>query len=445
MPSCKTTAKLTKNLATTIIAALLLTSCPEEPKPEPEPNYDIFLSVEDFLCIWVTLKVTIPDSGNINYFMIKREGKEIINTTLLNEDTLITDTDLRPDTDYTYRAYFLKGSTVKDSSDELTVHTLPTTSHDFTWEIDRIGVHPTHFNDVQIISENDVWAVGDIRLEDTYTYDSAGVWQRPYSAAHWDGKEWKLFRFIDDYYGIPIRPEGFQYFSDSSLWFASGSILHFDGDTTKLMWTQNYSAGEFLYRVWGSSESDIWFVGSEGLIVHYDGKTFSRISTNNTIRYVDVEGTPDGKHVFVVGHNLKVPYECCVWHIDDGKMDMIYYTEKSAPTNGKYGEVMSVGVYDHCAYFQTAAGLWVYDFLSNSSEIIPSTKNEAVSSIIAQDRNDIFGFGSIWVHFNGENWITNNELFWDITWPKADFKGNFVVAGGISRDASQGVIIRGYR
>lgn len=422
----------------------ILVACPEE----PEPEYEIKLSIEDYLCTWVDLRVTLPDSGKVKYFSVRCSDGEIEVKPpggVVGSDTVIRINELRPESEYSFRAYYLRHDRVVDSSNAVTIRTRETTGSNFRWEIDRIGEHPTHFNDVQIISENDVWAVGDIRLEDTYTYDSAGVWQLPYSAAHWNGKKWKLVRFIDDENGVVISPNGFYYFSDSSIWFTPGRILHYDGKTTKVMWTQNYSAGEFLYRVWGSSESDIWFVGSKGLIVHYDGKTFSRVPTGNTIRYVDVEGTPDGKHVFVVGNNILIPYECCVWHINNGKMDMIYYTDKSAPTNGKYGEVMSVGVYDHYAYFQTAAGIWIYNFLSNSSEIIPSTKNEAVSSIIAQDRNDIFGFGSIWVHFNGENWITNNELFWDITWPKADFKRNFVVAVGISRDASHGVIIRGYR
>jgi hypothetical protein len=128
--------KLTISLMTLTIISLLLYQCPEE---TPEADYNIFLSVEDVFCTWIKLKVTIPDSGNINRFMIKREGKEVINAALFDEDTLITDENLEPDTDYTYRAYFLKNSTIKDSSDELTVHTMPTTSHDFIWEIDTIG------------------------------------------------------------------------------------------------------------------------------------------------------------------------------------------------------------------------------------------------------------------------------------------------------------------
>lgn len=445
MDNQKLTRYIRTNLLNSLFVSLIsiMTSCPEEPKPE----YEINLDVEDYLCTWVELRVTLPDSGKAKFFSVRSLDSNIDITPVagvIGSDTVLHIGGLQPETDYSFRAYYLKHQKVVDSSDVVSIHTRETTSSNFRWEIDRIGVHPTCLNDVQIISENDVWVVGDIRLEDTYTYDSAGVWQLPYSAVHWDGEEWKLVRFIGEpLYAIP--PTGIHYFSDSSIWFTTGRIFHYDGDTTKLMWTQDYSSGEYLNHVWGSSESDIWFVGTKGLIVHYDGQSFTRVPTGNTIRYSDVKGTPDGKHVFIVGDNILTPYECCVWHFDNGNMKMIYYTDKSAPTDGKFGEVMSVGVYDNYAYFQTAAGLWVYDFLRNSSEIIPSTKDEALASIIAQDRNDVFGFGSIWVHYNGENWITNNELFWDITWPRADFKRNFVVAAGIARDASHGVIIRGYR
>ena len=440
---------LINNLLYGLFAGILifLATCPEE----PEPEYEINLILEDFLCTWVELRVILPDSGKTKYFYVRSTDGQIEVTPpkgVIRSDTVLHIDGLQPEAEYSFRAYYLRNERIVDSSEAVTIHTRETTSSDFRWEIDRIGVHPTHFNDVQIISENDVWAVGDIRLEDTYTYDSAGVWQLPYSAAHWDGNKWKLVRFIDEY-GYVISPNGFYYFSDTSIWFTPGRIHHYDSDTTRVMWTQNYSAGEFLYRVWGSSEDDIWFVGSKGLIVHYDGQTFSRIPTGNTIRYVDLEGTPDGKHVFVVGNNILVPYECCVWHIDDGEMNMIYYTDKSAPTDGKYGEVMSVGVYDHYAYFQTAAGIWIYDFEDKSSELYIQTANVPIRSVIVQDRNDILGMGGggSWIHFNGVNWTVNEDFYWayTIAWLRADFKNNFTVMAGVARDASCGMIIRGYR
>ena len=46
---------------------------------------------------------------------------------------------------------------------------------------------------------------------------------------------------------------------------ANGTILHFDGDE----WTQMSSpTSEFLMGVWGSSADDIWAVGFYGITLH---------------------------------------------------------------------------------------------------------------------------------------------------------------------------------
>jgi len=53
---------------------------------------------------------------------------------------------------------------------------MDTTSHNFIWEIDTLGIGGSYLNDVAIIDENNIWVVGNIET-DTATYN----------AAHWDG------------------------------------------------------------------------------------------------------------------------------------------------------------------------------------------------------------------------------------------------------------------
>jgi hypothetical protein len=46
--------------------------------------------------------------------------------------------------------------------------------------------------------------------------------------------------------------------------------------------------------IWGSSAKDVWAVGSEGSIVHYDGKMLSMIDSGTQVRLLSVHGTaPD--------------------------------------------------------------------------------------------------------------------------------------------------------
>lgn len=69
------------------------------------------------------------------------------------------------------------------------------------------------------------------------------------------------------------------------------SILHYDG----LTWSASVPAGSLtqsdFYGVWGTSATDVWAVGSLGILAHYDGKTWtlsmqSGMLTPNTLRGV---------------------------------------------------------------------------------------------------------------------------------------------------------------
>jgi len=49
---------------------------------------------------------------------------------------------------------------------------MDTTSHNFIWEIDTLGIGGSYLNDVAIIDENNIWVVGNIET-DTVTVSLA--------------------------------------------------------------------------------------------------------------------------------------------------------------------------------------------------------------------------------------------------------------------------------
>jgi len=53
-------------------------------------------------------------------------------------------------------------------------------------------------------------------------------------------------------------------------------IYHFNGNNFQEM---NYPTSNWLGAVWGSSNSDVYAVGGDGTIVHYNGNTWSLVST----------------------------------------------------------------------------------------------------------------------------------------------------------------------
>lgn len=104
----------------------------------------------------------------------------------------------------------------------------------------------------------DVWVSGVDRVE-TLSDDIPTIW-------HWDGSTWSVSTPALGPYEIPWKVWGS---SDHDLWALCGSILcHGDGTS----WTLEPStlvADADVRAIWGSAADDVWAVGRK--ILHYDG------------------------------------------------------------------------------------------------------------------------------------------------------------------------------
>jgi hypothetical protein len=127
------------------------------------PGSSFSLSVADVSCTeaWLSLHVnTIPANVTIN-----KNGTALFNLQLTSRDTTIYDSTLSPSQTYTYQATL--GST---KSNAVTAKTMDTTSHNFTWQTFTFGgAGGSYLNDVAIINDNNIWAVGNI-----FAFDSTG-------------------------------------------------------------------------------------------------------------------------------------------------------------------------------------------------------------------------------------------------------------------------------
>jgi hypothetical protein len=77
----------------------------------------------------------------------------------------------------------------------------------------------------------------------------------------------------------------------------NGTILHYDGSTWSPMASGTTNN---LFGVWGSSETNVFAVGSNGTILHYNGSTWSSMKSGTTNRLEGVWGS-SGTDVFAVG------------------------------------------------------------------------------------------------------------------------------------------------
>jgi len=423
-------------LALAALIILLPVSCKECPT---EPDYDIYLSVEDIACVWVTLNVTLPDSGRINRFALERNDSTVATYTCYDNDTLITDEGLTPDNDYSYTIRFLKDGHTKAESDPIGVHTLPTTSHDFIWEIDTLGHYGSYLKDAWIVNEDNIWVVGNIETD-----------SGEYNAGHWNGEEWKL---IQVWGNIPLY--SIWYFNENNIWVTTfGLPIHWDGNQWTLYHIQNMGlAASAGFGIWASSPDDIYFVGLEGSIVHYNGSSFMKIESGTDIELKNIHGNENGDYIFVAG--WEDSGRSVALQLHEATITTLYSAEHFGPNNN-YGKVQAVTVINDVAYFSTRAGLWRYKYLTGESNLLISNPDVfsymSIETSGANDINDIMFMG-LWFttfHYNGDTWYEDRTVLdiygeWNIYAHGGDFKDDLVVLVGYCYGGRNAIIGRGYR
>ncbi|WP_428263550.1 glucosyltransferase-I [Haliangium sp.] len=146
-------------------------------------------------------------------------------------------------------------------------------------------------------ASDDVFAVGHV------TFEHGGV------ILHYDGEEWRPMNpnvaeaaFLDvwgtgpdDVYVVGFRGDDhFDFVGPGTV----GLILHYDGAT----WSERASfSGTRLQAIWGSGKDDIFAAGAAGKTFHFDGSTWQRIRTGTAeVSFEGIWGLP-GRRVFFVG------------------------------------------------------------------------------------------------------------------------------------------------
>ncbi|NOX37878.1 MAG: hypothetical protein GXO78_10115, partial [Calditrichaeota bacterium] len=245
--------------------------------------------------VWLRLQVEpVPEYG---VWQLWRGDSLVWQAAVTDSDTVVFDGGLLPNHSYTYRAELWQQGQKLAESQRTTVHTMDTTSHDFEWEIIEF---PSPFGsgalyDVAIIDENNIWAVGEIYA------DSTRPWL-PYNAVHWDGEKWELMRIYKENNRAINAIRGILTFDTQKFWFAAGSIYLWDkkaGSSAKLVYRRDVSTFQTIEKLWGTSENNIYGVGNNGLIVHYDGVSWQRVESGTEERGNDVWGMvyPDGRDI----------------------------------------------------------------------------------------------------------------------------------------------------
>jgi hypothetical protein len=440
-----------------LLLPFLITACFN---PEPE-DYGLALEAVDVVCVEATFRVTasgVPETWTCGLY---RDDSLVVTETLSGQSGYIRDTGLLPAADYTYHITYMKEGRDKDRSDPIAVTTLDTTSHDFTWTVETLGDAGSYFNDVAIVDENNIWVVGYIKKGDSI-----------YNAAHWDGEKWEMIRvmfavyysedptFIDN-----VQINSLYYINNSnSLFFTCLGALTIYEDLRSWKYIElNPMQGVPGNSIWGSSSDNVWFAGNNGTLVHYDGSRFRRVESGTGVDLKDMDGTPDGKHVFVAGVMKMGDWAgySVFLHIEEG-IPKIKYTStpySGDPENGNFGAIHALTVTDSRVYTNPlAVDMLVYEIIPDiyhyypvKSTVLRTDYYAAGLQICGKRNQDILFISqeSVVVHYNGSSLrimmdllqLYGNNMLWV---RRARYTDNLaVIVGLFDSGIPGGIIVKG--
>ncbi|MCF7902884.1 MAG: hypothetical protein K9M19_05605 [Candidatus Marinimicrobia bacterium] len=441
-------SRMAQRLFPVILLLSLMTSCqePPPPKPEPYPNTVLHLEALQVNSIEAALKITLTNldslTGDTLPIVLKRDGTAVQAFNFIPPDTSLWDEGLEPDRTYTYTAYrqSVHNSARVDSSNSISLTTMDTTSHDFSFETftfgGEVGTGSSSLYDVAIINENNIWAVGEIYVPDPDSSWNGTGW-KDYSVAQWDGEEWNLK--VLQAGSENVHPRGIWAFSENDIWFASGSIYHWDGENTSLEWLRDISSSETVEKIWGSSPENIYFVGNEGTIVHYDGSDFTRLESGTEQTIQDIWGIRESNTgeefiLCAVSHPLGYGERKILRILPDKTIDTLPWPSSRWANSIWFNQKMEI--------FSCGTGVLRYGYDEQWHELAGETITPAFTeSIRGQHNNDIFIVGDygVVVHYNGLHFKRYTEVP-NALYQACSYRDDMMVAVG--QRSGRAVILR---
>ncbi|MCW8816655.1 MAG: glucosyl transferase [Ignavibacteriaceae bacterium] len=372
-------------LSHVLVLLLLLVQCDTD---EPPTNSALSLKLEDVSCTeaWITLTTTnlqLPST-----IILKQNNQTISTINLIKRDTLLYVDSLLPNQTYDFQSII---QSINLSSNELSVTTIDTTSHNFTWQTWTFGEHDASFLwDVAILDENNIFAVGEIYLNDTLGQPDP----HPYNLVVWNGSKWELLKLT--YQGIPPVIHSVFVINYQDVWF--DPWFHWDGQNFQELPIDPVFIGVGINRIWGNDDG-IYVVGNDGFIAY---KTvnggWNRIFSGTETRINDVCGITTSQNETVLYcpvSSFFVPGDKKILKITDGKVDSVY--------RNRDVRLYSAWAVNENILYVCGEGVYVNKFGTwDEIDLYPVGTN----SVRGNDINDIFvvgDYGTIF-HFNGISW-----------------------------------------
>ena len=412
----------------TLFLLLVFEGCStiEPPPIVPPPSPDlrkITLSVEDVSCteVWLNIKA---DSISFPSEIILLKDTVTQTISLCCSDTTLYIDSLLPNKPYTCKAILTADTSIK--SEIVTAQTLDTTSHNFTWQSWEFGEHSSSvLYDVAIIDENNIWAVGEIYMNDSLGNPDP----KYYNAAHWNGTVWELKRILYDENIWSIKT--IYAFNENDIWFAA-FVHYYNGEFIELP-IPDILMGWSINKIWGTSSNDLYVVGNGGNIAHYSGPSggWQKIESGTDLNIYDIWGDVNPQtgeyEILCVASNI--------FFNEGNRLLKILNNSVTEVTNdGLPWSLFTLWFKPGRTYYVGGDGMYNVKRLGESWTKDLSLPTYYKSSIRGQALNDIVlcGVYGLLMHNNGVEWKNYQYTVFefDKTFANIEIKENVVSASG---------------
>jgi hypothetical protein len=318
-----------------------------------------------------------------------------------------------------------------------------TTSHAFTFQTFSFGGGGgSILNDVAIINDTVVYAVGGI-----YLTDSAGQYDpEPYNLAMWDGNSWKIQNVAYIYQGQPFyHPiECIYAFGPNDIWLAGNGVQHWDGaqfnevDLPISLWGQNQ-----VNKIWGINSSNFYIVGNGGSIAQYTGSSWTKLQSGTTLPINDIWGAQNSSgqwEVFAIASNPDSTANMFLQIHPDNSVSQL-------STNGLLPFATGIWFVPEKKYYVVGSGVGQKSSINDPSwSVYPSgvVTSYASGGVRGNGTNDVFVAGSFFeiVHYNGSTWHNYKDVipYTAGAVGRIAVKGNLMVTVGLSGQNAVAII-----
>ncbi len=398
-------------------------SC-KSPTAPKSVNGNVILSLDDVSCTeaWLNVKtqgVSFPLTLTI------KSGSQVLYNASLSGDSLIYFDSLQPNKSYFVAGYYTANNK-QQTTNQLTVQTMDTTSNNFTWQTFTFGGNAgsCNLNDVAIINDTLAYAVGEIYLDDSTGKPDPQL----YNFAKWDGKTWTIERIYYSYQGQNYLAPLYSIFAFAidDIWVGSNQPMHWNGFTWEEYNLSSAIWNGWINKIWGTSSSDLYIIGNSGTIAYYSNGTWQKIESGVTFNITDIYGvqnTIDNSSTIYMPlyNNENSLTGSALLKLTENKTEII-----STPQN--LFEAQSVWADNKNIVYVAGTGLFINAYGKWKEEVEFSM--QSLTCVRGSGLNDIIVFGTYGLmgHFNGKTWTVYRlpgEVYTSVS-----VKGNLLVAVG---------------